>query len=191
MGLPLDSFEKKLHQYLTGEMSGDRLQDLEEIAGQDAGAARDLKKVKQLRDTLRQGARDHRRTTYPGNLAAEVLARSPMKSRAAANHRWRRAYVLAAILVLISSLLFLQRNRPVNTRASSVQPSLSVMADVQKELNEFRAAHDRSLADWSRRVTLMAPQSVGIYNIGLTIPERPTIDRRSKTTQKNAQGAKL
>ncbi len=190
MGLPVENFEEKLHQYLNGELSGDQLRGLEEVTGQDAAAAREFEKVKRLRKALRQGAREHRRTTYPGNLAAEVLARSPMKAPGAI-HRWRRAYVLAAALVLISSLIFLQRNRPVQNRASIVQPSLSVMADLQKELNEFRTAHDRSLADWSRRVTLMAPQSVSSYNIGLTIPERPTMDRQFKTIKNNAQGAKL
>ena len=190
MNLPSDEFEKKLRQFLTGELPDDQFRDLEDFARGDHRAAEKLNRVKNLRMALDQSARKHRRITYPGNLAAEVRARAPAKfSGSVRRRRW--AYALAASLVVIGSLVFLRYNRTGQNRASVVHPGLTIMADIQKGLNQFQIAHNRQLAGWSRRVTLVVPPPAGINTIGLQIPQRPTMGRQFETIKHKAEGAKL
>jgi len=99
--------------------------------------------------------------------------------------------VLAVTLLVISSLVIFRHNRPVENSASVVPQGLMVMADIQKGLSDFKLAHNRQLAGWSRNVTLAAPSPGEIKNIGLQIPARPTIGRHSETIKNRAEGAKL
>jgi hypothetical protein len=190
MDLTPNEFKKKLNQLLTGELSDDQLSALEDWAARDSGTARQLEQVKNLIATLRQSARDYRRTTYPGNLAAEVMARTPSKPPGAINRR-RWAYAIAATLVVISSLVLILRNRPVENRISAVQPSLTVMADINRGLSEFKMAHSRQLADWSRQATLAVPNPGVIKITGLRIPDRPTMGAKTGIRSPNQEGAKL
>lgn len=190
MGLTRDEFEKKLNQLLTSGLPEDQLGALEDYAAQDTGPTRQLDEAKMLQAALRQSTRDYRQTTYPGNLAAEVLARAPVRPfNTLRRRRW--AYALTAALVVISSLVVWMHNRLTETRVAVFQPSLTVMADIGRELNEFKAANSRHLAEWSKQSTLVVPNPGTINITGLRIPDRPTMGGQPGITSPNQEGAKL
>ena len=190
MSITRKEFEKKLHQLLTGELPDDQLSALEDFAARDTGDARKLSLVKTLQTALRQTAEDYRRTTYPGNLADEVQARVAAKTSGAMRLR-RWSYALAAALVVISSLVLIMRNRPTEDRVAAFHPSLTVMADINIGLSEFKITHGRHLADWSRRVSLAVPNPGKIKITGLKIPDRPTMGGQTGIRSPNREGAKL
>jgi hypothetical protein len=190
MGLTSNEFEKKLNQLLAGELPDDQLADLEDFAAQDIRADRKLDQVKNLQVALHQSAREYRRTTYPGNLAAEIQARAPARPIGTIRRR-RWAFALAATLVVISSLVLILRDRPAENRVAAIQPSLTDMADINRGLSEFKMAHSRHLADWSKRATLEVPNPGAIKITGLRIPDRPTMCGLTGIRSKNQEGAKL
>jgi hypothetical protein len=190
MVLTRDEFEKKLNQLLTEELPDDQQSALEDHAAQDAGAARKLDQARVLQAALNRSVRDYRQTTYPGNLAAEVQSRVPAKPLITLRRR-RWAYALAATLVIISSLVLWMRNRPTETTVAAFQPSVTVMADIGRELSEFKTAHSRPLADWSRQTILVAPNPGAINITGFKIPARPTMSGQTGIMLPNQEGAKL
>lgn len=190
MGLTQNEFEKKLNQLLTGGLPDDQLGALEDFAARDAGAARQLDQVKNLQAALGQTARDYRRTTYPGNLAAEIQARTPARPLGTIRRR-RWVYALAATLIVIGSLVSILRNRPAQNRVAAFHPSLTVMADITKGLNEFQLTHRRPLADWSKGATLAVPNPGAVKITGLRIPDRPTMGGKTGIRSPNQEGAKL
>ena len=190
MGLTRDDFEKKLNRLLTGELSDDQLAALEAYAAQDAGAAGELDQARLLQAALNRSVRDYRQTAYPGNLAAEVQPRAPaMPFNTLRRRRW--AYALTAALVVVSSLVVWMHNRPTEIRVAVFQPSFTVIADIGRELNEFKAANSRHLAEWSKQSTLVVPNPGTINITGLRIPDRPTMGGQTGITSPNQEGAKL
>ncbi len=190
MGLTRDEFEKKLNLLLTAELPEDQLGALEDYAASDSGAARELDQAEKLQAALQQSVTVYRQRAYPGNLAAEIRARAVATPLPALRRR-RWAYALAATLVVISTMVLWLRNRPTETRQAIFQPSVTVMADIGRELSEFQAAHSRQLAEWSRQATLAAPNPGTIHITGLAIPARPSLKGPTGTTPPHREGAKL
>ncbi len=188
MGLTRKEFENKLDQLLAGELPDDQLADLEDLAARDLKAARELDRVKNLQAALRRDTRDYRQMTYPGDLAKDVLDR--IRPQPALRHRsW--SFAMAATAVVVVALVLILQINPPSDRISVVYPSLTVMADINKELSEFKITYNRQLAGWSRQASLAVPLPGAIQFSGLKMPSRPTIENTQRSTPHNSKGAKI
>ena len=129
-------FKKNLDLLLTGELSDERLSALERYALRDKNAAIELDRVKKLQAALYRTARDYRQTSYPGDLAADVIERTASRAvpRLVVSH-W--AYALAALLVVIGSLLLIYRPDQPQHHIFSGYPSISIMGDINNSLTDF------------------------------------------------------
>jgi hypothetical protein len=190
MGLTRNEFEKMLDQLLAGELADEQLAALEDSAARDPKASRELDRVKNLQAALWRNSRDYRRMTYPGNLALEVLDRTRSQPLSALRYR-SLSFALVAISVVVFALVLILQINPPPDRISVVYPSFTVMANINKELSEFKITHNRQLAGWSRQALLAAPLPGAIRFTGLKMPSRPMIENTKGSTPNNSKGAKI
>jgi hypothetical protein len=182
--------KKNFDLLLTGDLSNDRLSALESYALRDANAARELDQVKKLRAALYRTARNYRQTSYPGDLAADVIERTTSVTMRPILTR-RRSYALAAVLVVICSLLLILRiNQPQHSMLSGF-PSISIMADINRSLTEFKIANRRHLTDWSMKANLSMLNPGEINITGFWIPDRPAPVGSPITDSNNQEGVEL
>ncbi len=190
MSMKQKEFQKNLDLLLTGDLSDDRLSALESYALRDANAARELDQVKKLRAALYRTARDYRQKSYPGDLAADVIERTTSKTmRPILTRRW--SYALAAVLVVISLLLLVLRINQPQHRMLSGYPSISVMADINRSLTEFKIANNRHLTDWSMKGNLSMLNPGEITITGFWMPDRPAPVGSPITDSNNQEGVEL
>lgn len=167
-------FETNLDLLLASELSDDQLSALEDYASRDACAAAKLDQAKKLQAMLYRNGRDYRRESYPGDMAAEVFDKINAKDTRSMFTR-RFSYALAVVLVVISSLLLIHIIKKPQRSTLTIYPSLSVMADVNRDLNEYRIANSRHMTNWSMMVNLGLPNPTEIQLTGLRMPYRPAM----------------
>jgi hypothetical protein len=173
-------FEKNLDLLLAGDLSDDQLSALEDYASRDAGAVAELDRVKKLQAMLHRNGRHYRRESYPGDMAVEVFENINAKTTRSIFTR-RFSYALAVVLVVISSLLMIHIIKQPERSTFTVYPSLSVMADINRDLNEFRIANSRHLTHWSMMINLGLPNPAELQITGLRMPYRPAMIGNPRT----------